>query len=117
MDVITPDIIARPEGSPSFWSSTEATDSRFGCREGQEPLELAAPGVSHPLLPSFLLSIGLSLCNFLPKNDDLPADDCLDCLSACEVVTIVVLRRVRGVHEFNCREDYSRGWDEMTMKC
>lgn len=116
MEVMTPDIIARPEGSPSFWSSSEATDSLFICREDQEPLVLVGAGPSNPPLPSFLLSVGLSLCSLLPKNDGLPADDCLDCLSACEVATIVVLRHVREVHEFDRRQGHDRGWDKMTTK-
>jgi hypothetical protein len=87
---MTPDIIARPEGSASVCPSNEAIDALFVCRDDQDPLVLAAAGLSKLPLPSFRLSVGLSLYNLLPKKDVLPADDCLACLSACEV-TIVVL--------------------------
>ena len=84
---MTPAVIARPEGSPSFCPSTEAMESRFVCRDVQEPLPLPAV-LSNPPFASCRLSVGRSLCNFLPKKD-FPADDCLDCLSACVTDGIV----------------------------
>ena len=110
---MTPDIIARPEGSASFCPSIEATDSLLVCLDDHDPLVLAGAGLSKPPLPSLRQSVGLSLCILLPKNDVLPADDCLDCFSACVADTIVVLRHVHEIHEPSHRHDHKRGWDKV----
>ena len=81
IDVITPAVIARPEASPSL--SRECTEARFECLEDRDP-EALPPVDKLSSVPSSRLSDDFSddfsLCSFLP-NSDLPADDCLVCLS------------------------------------
>lgn len=90
---MTPAVIASPAASASLPDSTEWTEPLLECRDEFDPAPLPnVLGLSNPPLPSYRLSVGFSLCIFLPKND-LPPEDCLDALSACVVVGMVVRSR------------------------
>src|SRR5271163_4664194 len=97
---MTPAVMSNPRGSASFPPSTEKTDSRFEWREVHDaPFRFGALWLSSPPpLPSYRLSVCLSLCNFRPKNDDFPAEDCLDCFSFCVDDGIVVLPWADSAH-------------------
>jgi hypothetical protein len=85
MDVITPAIMFRPDGSApgELGRSSEATEESLACLDERDPLVLALSR-SPPSLPSSLTSL-LSFLLLLEKND-FPPEDCLAFESALDMI-------------------------------
>lgn len=88
IEVITPEVVARPDMSSECPISTEYTDALEYLDE-RDPDELpgGAAGVSRA---ASYRSFGRSLCSFLPKND-FPPDDCRDLSDGAEVGGILLI--------------------------
>ena len=85
MDVITPAIMFRPDGSApgELGRSSEATEESLACLDERDPFVLALSR-SPPSLPSSLTSL-FSFLLLLEKND-FPPEDCLAFESALDMI-------------------------------